>query len=133
MYALIAAATAPWWMRKTRSGWSERFGNVETLESPQEGRPRLLLHAVSVGEVNLTRPLVDLLLPQIDVVVSASTDTGLARAKELYGSRCTVMRFPLDASWSVRKFLRRVRPDAVGLVELELWPNFATEPKRRVS
>ena len=131
MYALIAAATAPWWMRKTRSGWSERFGNVETLESPQEGRPRLLLHAVSVGEVNLTRPLVDLLLPQIDVVVSASTDTGLARAKELYGSRCTVMRFPLDASWSVRKFLRRVRPDAVGLVELELWPNFATECRRR--
>ncbi|HBS29684.1 MAG TPA: 3-deoxy-D-manno-octulosonic acid transferase, partial [Phycisphaerales bacterium] len=34
------------------------------------------------------------------------------------------VRFPLDASWSVRRFLDAVRPDGVALVELELWPNF---------
>jgi 3-deoxy-D-manno-octulosonic-acid transferase len=30
----------------------------------------------------------------------------------------------LDFTWSVRAALQRVRPDVVGLVELELWPNF---------
>ncbi|MBL8744812.1 MAG: hypothetical protein JNK58_00490 [Phycisphaerae bacterium] len=125
-YALVAAATSPWWMRRARSGWAERFGRLDAL--PEKSRPRLLLHAVSVGEVNLTRPLVDRLRPRVEVVLSVTTDTGLARARALYGGGdegvCRVVRYPLDASWSVRRFLDAVRPDAVALVELELWPNF---------
>jgi 3-deoxy-D-manno-octulosonic-acid transferase len=35
-----------------------------------------------------------------------------------------VVRYPFDASWMVRRFLDRVRPDAVALCELEVWPNF---------
>lgn len=127
-YALIAAVTSPWWMRKARGGWAERFGRIAPL--PATGRPRLLLHAVSVGEVNLTLPLVERLAQQVEVVLSVSTDTGIERARAIYerggGPRCTVVRYPLDASWSVRRFLEAVRPDAVALVELELWPNFAT-------
>lgn len=126
-YALLAAITAPWWMRKARGGWSERFGATQPLQDSL--RPRLLLHAVSVGEVSLTPPLVEALAPHVDVVLSVTTDTGIARAKELYSSlaapRCSIVRYPLDASWSVRRFLDAVRPSAVALVELELWPNFA--------
>ncbi len=127
IYALVAAFTAPWWMRKARGGWRERFGHVPVLPAVPAGRKRLLLHTVSVGETNLVRPLVDALLRRrdIDLVVSATTDTGLARATELYAGRCHVTRYPLDASWSVRRFLSAVRPDAVALAELELWPNFA--------
>lgn len=125
-YALVAAATAPWWMRKSRGGWAERFGRVEAL--PAKVRRRLLIHAVSVGEVNLTRPLIERLSAEVEVVLSVTTDTGMALARELYESgreaRCRVVRYPLDASWSVRRFLDAVRPDAVALVELELWPNF---------
>lgn len=124
IYALVAAATSPWWMRKARGGWRERFGNVTPLPPPRSGRKRLLLHTVSVGETNLVRPLVDMLVDEVDLVVSATTDTGLARATELYSKKCHVTRFPLDASWSVRRFLDAVRPDAVALAELELWPNF---------
>lgn len=134
VYALTAAATAPWWMRKTRGGWSERFGRIEPL--PPAGRPRLLLHAVSVGEVNLTRPLVGLLRRDLDIVLSTTTDTGMARARAVYeAGKCAgwarVVRYPLDASWSVRRFLDAVRPDAVALVELELWPNFVRACERR--
>lgn len=124
IYALVAAATSPWWMRKARGGWRERFGNITPLPPPRAGRKRLLLHTVSVGETNLVRPLVDMLVEDVDLVVSATTDTGLARATELYAKKCHVTRFPLDASWSVRRFLDAVRPDAVALAELELWPNF---------
>lgn len=130
-YAMAAAVTAPWWTRKTRGGWRERFGHVERLPAPEGGRKRILLHAVSVGEVNALRGLVPQLREHADVVVSASTDTGLARAKELYGKTGHVVRYALDFSASVRRFLDAVRPDAVGLVELELWPNFVAQCRRR--
>jgi 3-deoxy-D-manno-octulosonic-acid transferase len=130
-YALIAAATAPWWMRKARGGWAERFGRIDALPVPS--RPRLLLHAVSVGEVTLTRPLIERLAPHIEVVLSVTTDTGITRAHALFARSglCRVVRYPLDASWSVRRFLDAVRPDAVALVELELWPNFVRLCRRR--
>ena len=127
IYGALAVATAPWWMRKARGGWRERFGHVARLPAPAGAKPRLLLHTVSVGETSLVRPLVDMLVDEVDVVVSATTDTGLARAKELYGGKCHVKRFPLDASWSVRRFLDAVRPNAVALAELELWPNFEAQ------
>jgi 3-deoxy-D-manno-octulosonic-acid transferase len=133
VYAVVAAATAPWWMRKARGGWSERFGRIEAL--PAKRRPRVLVHAVSVGEVNLTRPLLPLLADHAEVVLSVTTDTGMARARSLYergggndsgtGPRVRVVRYPLDSSASVRRFMDAVDPDVVALVELELWPNFA--------
>lgn len=126
VYALVAAATAPWWLRKARGGWGERFGRIESL--PPKRRPRVLVHAVSVGEVNLTRPLLPLLAPHVEIVLSVTTDTGIARARAIHdkeGSGVRVVRYPLDASASVRRFLDAVQPDAVALVELELWPNFA--------
>jgi 3-deoxy-D-manno-octulosonic-acid transferase len=97
-------------------------------------RPRVLVHAVSVGEVNALRPLVPLLVERYEVVVSSTTDTGLRRAQELFGEgrgAAAVVRYPLDATWAVRRFLDVVRPDAVALVELEVWPNFVGECARR--
>lgn len=122
IYLPLAILTAPWWMGKKRSGWRERFGAIQPL--PAKTRPRIMLHGVSVGETNALRELVPLLTPDVDVLVTATTDTGLARAKDLYGSACSVARYPLDLSWSVDKFLDTAKPDVVALVELEVWPNF---------
>ncbi|MCL4220843.1 MAG: hypothetical protein KJZ65_05700 [Phycisphaerales bacterium] len=130
IYGLVVAGTAPWWARKKRQGWRERFGHVELLPVSQE-RPRVLVHAVSVGEVSALRPLVPMLLDKYDVVISVSTDTGIARARELFGSTCRVVRFPLDFSCSVERFLDAVRPHAVAMVELEVWPNFVAACARR--
>ncbi|MEM7629886.1 MAG: glycosyltransferase N-terminal domain-containing protein [Planctomycetota bacterium] len=121
-YVVLAGLAAPWWLRKRRGGWGARFGRVGEL--PACDRPRVLLHAVSVGEVASLRPLVPLLAERAEVVICATTDTGVARARELYGEAHEVVRYPLDASWAVRRFLDAVRPDAVGLVELEVWPQF---------
>lgn len=130
IYLGVAGVTAPRWARKARGGWPERWGRTPPLPE-SAGRPRLLLHAVSVGEVNALRTLVPLLAGEVDLVVSAMTDTGLARAREIFADRARVVRFPLDASWAQRRFLDAVRPDAVALVELELWPNFIRECGRR--
>lgn len=127
LYIPLAAVTAPAWGLKKREGWPERFGKIHRLPAPAAGtRGRVLLHAVSVGEVAACRELVPILAREADVVVSVTTDTGLRRARELYGKmeRVHVVRYPLDFSWAVERFLDAVRPDVVALVELEVWPNF---------
>lgn len=134
LYLPTALVTAPWWARKTRSGWGERFGRIGALPAPRPGVPRVLIHAVSVGEVNTLRGLVPALSGRgCEVVVSASTDTGLARARALFAGRAGVwvVRFALDFSPAVRRFLDAVRPDAAALVELELWPNFVAACRAR--
>lgn len=130
-YAALAVLSAPWWLRKRRSGWRERFGAGDPLPEPPADRPRALVHAVSVGETNLVRPLVDRLARDFDVVVSVTTDTGLARARSVYAGRAHVVRYPLDASWAVDRFLDRVAPDVVALAELELWPGFVAACRSR--
>lgn len=138
-YGAAAVVSAPVWIPLAlakgfhKSGWRHRFGSVSL--PPPDGRPRVLLHAVSVGEVASVAGLVPRMLEAgFDVAVSTTTDTGLARAEALVrsmsvegGASVPVVRFPFDWSGSVRRFLDAVRPDLVGLVELELWPNFVDE------
>jgi 3-deoxy-D-manno-octulosonic-acid transferase len=132
LYGVGAVVLAPWWMRKTRGDWRARFGHAGAL--PKKGdKPRILLHAVSVGEVNALRHLVPTLAERAQVVVSVGTDTGIARARELFEvpGLAVVVRYPIDFSGCVRRFLDAVAPDSVGLVELEVWPNFVKECTRR--
>lgn len=135
LYLTGGALASPWLLRKQRAGWRERLGHVEGV-APKT-RARLMIHAVSVGEVNALRHLLPLLAAPGDgqvgpeIVVTAGTDTGLARAKELFSKSAIVLRYPIDLSGSVKRFLDVVKPDAVGLVELEVWPNFIGECTRR--
>lgn len=126
-YIPAAVLSAPWWARKARSDWGQRFGKIQPLPAKQPGVRRVLLHAVSVGEVNTLREQVPMLKDRgLEVVVSVGTDTGIARARALFGAMVGVwvVRYVLDFSWAVERFLDAVMPDAVALVELEVWPNF---------
>ncbi len=139
-YAIGLAASAPVWAAsllktgKWRTDWRGRFGrsgaeirgpSAETAENADG--PRILFCAVSVGEVNALRGLVDALLagePPCRVGLAVTTNTGVARAEQLYAGRCPIHRYPLDFSGAVARFLDRLRPDLIATVELELWPNF---------
>lgn len=110
-----------------------RNGKVGTLGRRAPG-PRILVHGVSVGETNALVPFVEALAGSPaapDVVVSAGTATGFERARRLHGGDREVVRFPLDLTWMVDRFLDGVRPDAVVLAELELWPTFVAACARR--
>lgn len=115
LYQMIA-------LKKNRRGWGQRLGGI----SWRVGRPRCIwVHAVSLGEVNATRALVSEIesrFPDFVVAISATTDTGYAAAKRLYPDKL-VFRYPLDFSFAVRRTLARVRPAAIVLMELEVWPN----------
>lgn len=117
-------------LKKNRRGWRERFGGVARREG---GGPCVWIHAVSLGEVNATPRLVaeiESRLTGCEVVISTTTDTGYAAARQLYPER-RVFRFPLDFSFVVNRLFDRIRPSAVVLMELEVWPNFIELAARR--
>lgn len=92
------------------------------------------LHGVSLGEVNALRTLVAELRrrsPSLFIAISSTTQTGLARARTLYGRDHLVFRFPLDFSSAVRRVFDRVRPSAIVLLELEVWPNLLEIARQR--
>jgi len=108
---------------KIRTGWRERFGHVPARTGD---KPYIWIHAVSLGEANAAVSLVAEFrrrLPDHDIVVSTTTDTGRAAAIKHFGE-ANVFRYPLDFSWVVRRALDRIRPRMVILMELEVWPNF---------
>jgi 3-deoxy-D-manno-octulosonic-acid transferase len=115
---------------KSRRGWAERFGFVEA----RPGTDRCIwIHAVSLGEVNATGTLVKAIqgeLPHLPVVLSTTTDTGHDRARQIYPN-LRVFRYPLDFSWAVGRTIRRLRPAAIVLMELEVWPNLIQVARRR--
>lgn len=131
-YGIMVTAGSPIWLPrmirtgKHRTDWRGRLGHVPPL--PSKSRPRILIHAVSVGEVNAVRYLIDALEEQGDtppeIILAVTTDTGFARATSLFSDQLTVVRYPLDFSFSVERFLSAVKPDIAVLIELEVWPNF---------
>ncbi len=114
---------------KYRSGWSEKLLG----RSPRRigGNPCVWFHAVSVGEVLLLKPIIAELerkRPDWDLVISTTTQTGLAVARQTYPDLVTFYA-PLDLSWSTRNAVSRIRPTVLALVELELWPNLIRSAK----
>lgn len=114
---------------KHAAGFRERLGFAPKIEP--DGRPVVWLHCVSVGETNAARPLISKLLrarPDIRLVISTTTRTGQSLTREIFGEAAeAVFYFPYDFKSSVRRALRRVNPDAVLLMETELWFNFIRE------
>ena len=114
-----------------RSGWAQRRGFVSRRRSEA---PCIWIHAVSVGEINAARTLIEQLarqMPEYEIVISSTTDTGLARAKALYAENYAVFYFPFDFSWFMKRAFDRLRPAAILLMELEIWPNMAALAKER--
>ncbi|HMP79453.1 MAG TPA: glycosyltransferase N-terminal domain-containing protein [Pirellulaceae bacterium] len=120
-----------WRFGKNRRGWRSRlWGDVSV---PPKHSPRIWFHAVSVGEVTLIAPLIRLIRehhPTWELVLSTGTETGFDVARNKYPD-IPVCFCPWDFSWAVRGALRRIDPDCLVLVELELWPNLIRAAKRR--
>ena len=130
LYSAGLLLSSPVWLYKMarhgryRTGWGERFGAAPVRYGLQ---PIIWVHGVSLGEINAARTLVKELhsqLPDYRVVISTTTDTGMAAATKLFAPDHLVFRWPLDFTWAVRRALLRLRPDLVILMEGEVWPNF---------
>ncbi len=112
---------------RNRDGWRERFGDYPRLDGEV-----LWIHAASVGEVTAVSSLISKLrkeCPSYTLFITTFTRTGKLRARQLYGEK--VLYAPLDFPFCVRRALSKVRPEALILVESELWPNLVTMSKKK--
>lgn len=136
VYLLTLLICLPWLLwRAIRSGkYREGFQEKLLGRAPRRvgGSPCAWFHAVSVGEVLLLKPLVAELArrrPDWDIVISTTTAAGLGVARQAFPELITFYA-PLDFSWATKKAIARVKPTALILVELEIWPNLIAAAKR---
>lgn len=109
---------------------AERLGYVSPVDDDE--RQPLLLHCVSVGETMAALPLIEALLARGEPLwITSTTLTGAARVQSLFGARVRRSFLPLDTPGAVARFLDRVRPRAVLVMETEVWPNLLAACTRR--
>ncbi|HEY3762302.1 MAG TPA: 3-deoxy-D-manno-octulosonic acid transferase [Verrucomicrobiae bacterium] len=111
-----------------RPGFQERFGKYKSdLKQALTNRQVIWLHAVSVGEVNLCTQLIRALevrLPNVKIVVSTTTTTGMAELKKHLPTHISKIYYPIDRRKWIKRALAVINPEAIILVEAEIWPNF---------
>lgn len=134
LYNLTLIAATPLWLAyllwrivvqgKSREGWSHRLGSLP-LSPPS--RRTFWVHAVSVGEVIASLPLLQALreqYPEHHILLTTLTPTGNATARQYLGKWVdSVGYLPIDLPFAIRRALRRVHPEALLIMETELWPN----------
>jgi 3-deoxy-D-manno-octulosonic-acid transferase len=133
---LVLIVGAPYWLfrmvtsGKYREGLSERLGIVPKRLLWETGnKPVIWVHAVSVGELLAAARMMEDLrrrLPEWRIVVSTTTRTGQALARQRFGAE-NVFYFPLDFAFAVRAYLRTVKPRLLVLMETEFWPRLLVE------
>lgn len=132
LYTLIFYLALPiiflrllWKARKNPNyakGLSERLGIIN-VEIPKGG---LWIHAVSVGESIAAIPLIKTIKqrhPNLPVIVTNETPTGAACIRSGLGDAVLQFYAPYDVPCAVNKFLKKVQPSLLVLMETELWPN----------
>lgn len=136
-YVFVLILASPIWVTKMirhgryRKGLAQRFGKIPKRFGLQ---PVIWIHAVSLGEINAVRPLVDEIhsqLPDFRVVISSTTDTGMDAGRRLFAPGHEVFQWPLDFTWVVARALNRMAPSLVVLMEGEVWPNFLSACNKR--
>ncbi len=103
--------------------WPERLGRGAKI--PAE-RKVVWIHAVSVGEVQASLPIIDAILkrlPNATLLVTTTTPTGSSRVMQSLGEGVAHCYLPYDLPGAVRGFLDRAHPSLAVIMETELWPN----------
>ncbi|HEY5233247.1 MAG TPA: 3-deoxy-D-manno-octulosonic acid transferase [Verrucomicrobiae bacterium] len=134
LFLFFFALSAPyyfWRMRRRgnwRPGFAERFARYHSeLKQALTNRHIVWIHAVSVGEVNLCTQIIralELRAPNVKFVVSTTTTTGMAELRRRLPRRISKIYYPVDRRKFVSRALAVINPQAVVLVEAEIWPNF---------
>ena len=113
-----------------RKRWAERYGFC----SNKMLSGGIMLHSVSVGETLAAIPLVRALrhrYPTLPITVTTMTPTGSERVQSAFGKDVQHVYLPYDLPGSINRFLDRVNPKLVLIMETELWPNLITALNKR--
>ncbi|MGN1326212.1 MAG: 3-deoxy-D-manno-octulosonic acid transferase [Candidatus Spyradenecus sp.] len=115
-----------------RGGYANRFNDrfglyPEAIRARLgDGRRRVWVHAVSVGEVAVAGQLMAEMrrqAPGIAFVLSVTSSTGWTQAQAQVQENDVLIYGPLDYPGCVRRAVKAIRPAAYVITETELWPN----------
>lgn len=101
--------------------WKEHFG----FTPKPNGQQPIWIHAVSVGESIAVIPIIKAIKqqkPEQAILVTTTTSTGAEQIAKL-GELVEHRYMPIDFSWCVNRFLSKVQPSQMLIMETELWPN----------
>ena len=90
----------------------------------------IIVHAASVGEVIAITPFIDKLLneqPNTPITITTFTPTGSAQVMKTFDGRVQHCYLPLDLFPCTWLFLKALKPQALVLMETELWPNLIAQ------
>lgn len=131
LYTILFYCLLPWaflrllWRSRHsveyRQRWMERLGYC-----PQRLEKCIWIHAASVGETLAAIPLVKALqaqYPNLPILITNMTITGSVRTRASFGDSVLNAYVPYDLPDAIARFLKRVNPVVVIMMETELWPN----------
>ncbi|MDD5132322.1 MAG: 3-deoxy-D-manno-octulosonic acid transferase [bacterium] len=128
--------SSPYWLLRLllsstwRAGCRQRLG----FDLPVQANPVIWLHAASVGEVKIAEALVKKLQEHKKawpIVVSVITPTGFEQAKTNLAGLAEIIFAPLDLPFIVPRYINKLNPVLLGIIETELWPNLITAARKK--
>ena len=108
--------------KKIKVFFAKRVCSVKPIEKGNY----ILIHASSLGEINLLDPFIKkILLDETkNIIISVVTDTGYNQALNKYSSsKVKVVYFPLDVNFLIKKMFKNINIEKTIIVETEIWPN----------
>jgi 3-deoxy-D-manno-octulosonic-acid transferase len=134
LFLFFFVLTSPYYFFKMwrrgnwRTGFRQRFGRYDhKIKQSLTNRHVLWMHAVSVGEMNICVQVCRALeqrLPNLKIVVSTTTTTGMGELQARLPAYVSKIYYPVDRRKYVARALATIHPEAIVLVESEIWPNF---------
>jgi 3-deoxy-D-manno-octulosonic-acid transferase len=114
---------------KRHPGFLQRIG----LQIPQAPQPVIWIHAVSVGEVKAAKPFFqELRKREKDAffLITTTTATGQAEARRSLSEANLFAYLPLDLSWVVKRWVKKLNPRHFILIEGDFWFNLLAALKK---
>src|SRR5882672_6707592 len=121
-FTIFFVVSAPFYFLKMwrrghwREGFGQRFGRFNSkIKQAITNRHVLWIHAVSVGEVNVCTQLIRALeprVPNMKIVVSTTTSTGMGELKKRLPSHIEKIYYPIDRKKNVHRALSTMHPEA---------------------
>ncbi|MDN3392441.1 lipid IV(A) 3-deoxy-D-manno-octulosonic acid transferase [Pseudoalteromonas sp. APC 3691] len=108
-----------------RAHFKERFGFVGKSLFTVKTKP-LVFHCASVGEVLAATPLIKALQkvhPNLNILITCNTPTGREQILNQFKNSVACSYLPIDFPFATARFLKRIKPQALCILETELWPN----------
>jgi len=138
LYTLLLTLVSPFFLyslykskpNKPKFGkrWKEHFGFTPALKTEKNNTDNsyvVWFHTVSVGETIAATPLIKAYskqYPTHTIVITTTTSTGAEQAQKI-GDITQHRYMPIDFAWTVRRFIKKIQPQKLFIMETELWPN----------